>query len=157
MKKIHLLSLIIFLSSCSSYKEKRFYRQIATTGYVGLSYRFSDNGNRSISIFFTSDSTMEIRNRTSIPHNHYLLNFNSTYTYTILDIANLYVNSKVVSNKKLSKSKYIKPYSNKQIPLDSTAIEYVFPDIEGDTIRFSSDLKRLQIRDFNFDRTNNRP
>jgi hypothetical protein len=58
----------------------------------------------------------------------------------------------ISSDKKLSKDKYIKPYSNKQYYLDDNAIKYVFPDIQGDTIRFSSDFQKLQVREFSFGR-----
>lgn len=152
MKKEYILLLIIILSSCSSYRKAETYKQIANRGYVGMKYKFSDSGNRNIDITFNSDSTLAVTNRTNIAQNFYLLNFNSIYFYKVLDIGSVKVNKVLTSDKKLSKSKYLKPYSNNQYYLDNTAIEYVFPDIEGDTVRFSADFQKLQVREFSFER-----
>lgn len=128
------------------------YKQVANKGYVGMKYKFSDSGNRNIDITFNSDSTLAVTNRTNIAQNFYLLNFNNIYSYKILDIGNVKVNKVLSIDKKLSKSRYIKPYSNKQYYLDNTAIEYVFPDLERDTIRFSADFQKLQVMEFSFDK-----
>lgn len=151
MKKEYILFLVIILSSCSSYNKIESYKQIANKGYAGLKYKFSDSGNRNINVTFISDSTLAVTNKTNIAQTYYLLNFNSIYSYKILDVGNLYINKILLSDKKLSKSRYIKPYSNKQYYLDSTAVEYIFPNIEEDTLRFSADFQRLQIREFSFD------
>jgi hypothetical protein len=152
MKKEYLLLLIIIISSCSSYRKAETYKQIAYKGYAGMKYKFSDSGNRNIEISFNNDSTITIINRTNIAQNYYLLNFNSVYSYKMLDIGSININKMISSDKKLSKDKYIKPYSNKQYYLDDNAIKYVFPDIQGDTIRFSSDFQKLQVREFSFGR-----
>ena len=58
----------------------------------------------------------------------------------------------ISSDKKLVEGKYIKPYSNRQYYFDNNAVEFVFPDLVKDTIRFSANFQRLQIKEFSFDR-----
>jgi hypothetical protein len=152
MKKGCIILGAIIISSCGSYRIAETYKNIANKGYVGLRFRFTDSGNRNIEIRFDTDSILAVTNRTNIAQNHYLLNFNCSYSYKVLDIGSIYIDKMLSTDKKLSKAKYIKPYNNRQYYLDNTAVEYVFPDLEGDTIRFSADFKRLQIKEFSFDK-----
>lgn len=124
------------------------YKQIANKGYAGMKYKFSDSGNRNIEITFNSDSTLVVINRTNIAQNYHLLSFNRAYSYKMLDIASVKIIKILQSDKKLSRNRYIKPYDTKQYYLDSNAVELVFPDIVGDTVRFSSDFQKLQVREF---------
>lgn len=148
MKKEFLILIILILSSCGSYRVAETYKQIANKGYAGMKYQFSDSGNRNIEITFKSDSTLTVINRTNIAQNYHLLSFNRAYSYTMLDIASVKIVKMLQSDKNLSQNSYIKPYDTKQYYLDNNAVKLVFPDIIGDTIRFSSDFQELQVREF---------
>ncbi len=99
MKKEYVLLLAIILSSCSPYRKAETYKEIANKGYIGLEYRFTDSGNRNIEIRFDSDSILAVTNRTNIAQNHYLLNFNSLYSYKMLDIGSIFINKMISSDK----------------------------------------------------------
>lgn len=146
-----MISILFF--SCKSSYQSSVYKEIAETGYANLRYRFSDNGNRDLTIFFLNDSIVKVMNNTSIAHNHYLLNFNSSYLYKRGNIGTITVGRLLESDKERpGKTKYAKPYENVSYPLDNKAIEYIFPDMEGETMRFSADFKRLQVKEFSFER-----
>jgi|LSQX01.2.fsa_nt_gb hypothetical protein len=66
----------------------------------------------------------------------------------MLDIASIKIIKILQNDKYLSQNRYIKPYDTKQYYLDSNAVGLVFPDIVGDTVRFSSDFQKLQVREF---------
>lgn len=119
----------------------------------GLIYRFSDSGNRALKIEFLTDSTLLVNNASSISHNYYLVSFKCKYLYRRNEIGAVVIGGKIDCDKPLQKSSYRKPYDNKTYTMDSLAYQHIFPDIENDTLRFSSDFKRLQIREFSFDRT----
>jgi len=85
---------------------------------------------------------------TNIAQNYHLLSFNRAYSYTMLNIASVKIVKMLQSDKNLSQNSYIKPYDTKQYYLDNNAVKLVFPDIIGDTIRFSSDFQKLQVREF---------
>ncbi len=148
MVKEFLILIILILSSCGSYRMAETYKRIANNAYAGMKYKFSDSGNRNIEITFNSDSTLVIINRTNIAQNYHLLSFNRAYSYKMLDIASVKIVKMLQSDKKLSHNRYIKPYDTKQYYLDNNAFELVFPDIVGDTVRFSSDFQKLQVREF---------
>jgi hypothetical protein len=151
MNKVVLILIAGLISSCSSrssYPYKKF-----PSGLRGLSYNFSDNGNRGLEIRFLTDTTLTVDNRSSVSHNYYLVSFNSKYLYRRNEVGTVIIQAKIDSNKRLRKSNiYRKPYDNRRYTMDSLAFQYVFPDIEGDTMRFSSDFKRLQIKEFCFER-----
>ena len=143
------LILVILLSSCRSRTTCKYHKIIHLRG---LNYLFSDNGNRGLKIVFSTDTTLEVSNRSSISHNFYLVSFDAQYLYTRNEIGTVVVRKKIKSSKDLQKSGYVKPYDGRGYPMDSLAYRYIFPDIEGDTLRFSSDFKRLQVREFCFER-----
>ncbi|TKG87532.1 hypothetical protein EYV94_28205 [Puteibacter caeruleilacunae] len=152
MNKLYLLLLIVACLSCSSYRQSKTYKQIARYGYTGMKYRFSDSGARNIVLTFQNDSTLSVTNKTDIAQIRYLLNFDCTYSYKWLDIASVEIREILSSNKELHQHGYIKPYDNRQFVYDKNAVKMIFPDIVGDTLRFSGDYKKLQIREFSFDR-----
>lgn len=146
------MSLSLF--SCTSAYQSNVYKKIAETGYANLKYKFSDNGNRGLTIFFLNDTVVKVMNNTSIAHNHYLLNFNSSYIYKKEKIGTVTVGRMIERDKeRLNKIRYAKPYEDVSYPLDSKAVEFIFPDIEGETMRFSADFKKLQIKEFCFEKT----
>jgi len=155
MKKLGIIIVLVILlfSACTINKVRtnRIYEHIASEGFNDLTYNFSDNGNRNLKIKFYGDSTLLLTNVTSISQTYYALSFKCTYSFKQLNIGSLYISNKISCDKKLSKTKYLKPYDNQQYTINENAIDYIFPDIQGDTIRFSSDFKRLQIKEFCFE------
>jgi hypothetical protein len=151
MKYIYISLALIIFSSCISNGKKQLYKKVAN-GYIGLKYKFSDSGDRNIQISFSNNGTIEVTNRTNMAHGHQVLNFNAKYSFKVFNVGSLYIDNVLYSDKILSKIKYTKPYVNSHNNLDSTAVQYIFPNIEGDTIRFSADFQKLQIKEFNFDR-----
>jgi hypothetical protein len=153
MKKYMQIIFLLFLVACkSSHSTVRIYQKIANTGMCGIKYKFSDCGQRYIIISFVSDSIVEVVNRTSIAHSHSKLNFDNQYRYKMVELGIILVYNKIGGDKPLSKNKYIKPYNNKSFILDSNSVEFIFPNIEDDTLSFSSDFKKLQIKEFCFDK-----
>lgn len=151
--KINSLFFFFILLSCTRNHQISVIKRIHEKGYVGLLYKFHDNGNRNISLKFVNDSVILIRNTTNISHNYYLLNFTCEYLYRKAALGTIYFEKLIKSDKVFNKNdKYIKPYNNKPFPLDNSAIEYIFPDIEGDSAFFSKDLRKLQIKEFSFDK-----
>jgi hypothetical protein len=152
--KAHLIALLLLFFSCKASQQKNIYEKIVKDGYRNLKYKFSDNGNRGLIIEFSNDSLARVSNHTSIGHNYYLLNFNREYIYQKSRLGVIVIEKLIKSDKSaLNNDKYLKPYDNSSYVLDSNATEYVFPDIIGDTIRFSSDFKKLQVREFCFEKT----
>lgn len=145
--------LIILIFVCFSCKTSQFniniYSRIASRGYNGLSYGFSDMGSRNLKIKFLNDSTLKVSNRTDISQNFYFSNFEMIYSYKPLKMGEIIVKELIQSDKKIEMEEgYLKPYEND--PSFDQKAQHLFPNIVGDTIRFSSDFKRLQIREFNF-------
>lgn len=151
MKKVSIFLLLLTFISCNVYRQANIYKRVANKGYVGMKYKFSDSGNRNIEIEFISDSIIHINNKPNIAQTYYLFSFNSIYSYRILDIGGIYINRMLSSDKNLGKDSYIKPFSIKQYSHNNNEVN-VFPNLEGDTIRFSSDYRKLQVREFCFDR-----
>lgn len=144
-----LVVLQVLISSCnpSAHTYSKFVH------LDGLTYRFSDNGNRALKIEFLTDTILAVTNKSSVSHNHHLVNFDSRYLYRRNEIGTVAIQKKISSDKPLQKSRvYRKPYDNRGYTMDSSAYQYIFPDIEGDTLRFSSDFKRLQVKEFCFDK-----
>lgn len=154
MKKEFLLVFLI-ICSCNSYKRIETLKQVAKKDYSGLKYKFSDSGNRNINITFNCDSTITVTNRTNIAQNYHLFYFNCIYFYKIIDVSSINIIKTITCDKSLKKNNYIKPYNNKQYSLDKNTIDYIFPDLFGDTIRFSADFQKLQVREFCFERVKN--
>ncbi|HEY0769262.1 MAG TPA: hypothetical protein VGD31_02940 [Sphingobacteriaceae bacterium] len=149
IRSISLLAILLALfSSCNT--ATRTYRSFTHLG--GLAYRFSDNNNRILKIEFLTDSTLGVTNRSGLEHNYHLVDFNSQYLYERSEIGTIVILKKIDRDKPLQKSIYRKPYDNRPYTMDSFAYQYIFPDIEGDTLRFSSDFKKLQVSEFCFDK-----
>jgi len=150
MIKSILILLIVTCFSCKTSQYSNIYTRIANKGYSGLSYEFSDMGSRNLSIYFLNDSTLKISNKTDIGHNHHLSNFESIYSYNSLKLGELRIEQLLSTSKKKKylKQGYAKPYQND--PNFDQKAHNIFPNVQGDTIRFSSDFKNLQIREFNF-------
>jgi len=151
MKKVYFLLIIVF-SSCSAYRQGETYNKIVRNGFAGIKYSFSDSGNRNIEITFNDDSTLNVINKTNIAQTYYLLNFDCFYSYKMLDIASIKIIKMLSSDKQLKQDGYLKPYDYRQYEINNSAVQFVFPDLTGDTIRFSADLGKLQVREFCFDR-----
>lgn len=147
MRSIFVLALLALISSCAPTSKYSKFAHLR-----GLNYRFSDNGNRDLKIEFLTDTTLAVTNRSSISHNYYLVNFDSKYLYERNEIGTVVIRNKISSDKELQKSMYRKPYDNRSYTMDNMAYQYIFPDIEGDTLRFSSDFKKLQVKEFCFER-----
>lgn len=149
MNKITSISILLLIFSCGV-RPQRLYKKFRHL--EGINYAFSDSGHRYLKLRFLTDTTLLVTNRSSSSHNYYLLNFDSKYLYKRNEIGTVIVRRRIDSNKSLIKSNYRKPYENRSYTMDSLAFQYIFPDIEGDTMRFSSDFNRLQVKEFCFDR-----
>lgn len=114
-------------------------------------YKFSDNSNRNVTAVILNDSVIELNNRTNIAHNHYLFNFKIVYKYEKAGFSSIVISKIISSNKSLSKGLYLKPFDFRPFTTDSVTSKYIFPDLLNDTLRFSKDHKRLQIKDFCFE------
>lgn len=150
MRYIYIILLVI-ISSCASQRSLERYKQIEDQGYIGLKYKFSDSGNRNIEVTFEDDSTLHVVNRTNIQQSSYLLNFDINYSFKRASINSIVVDKYKSGDKRLFKKDYLGPYNYRQYTMDKDAIKYIFPDIKGDTLRFSPDFKKLQILEFCFD------
>ena len=151
MKKEFLMVFLI-MCSCNAHKRIETYKQIAKKDYSGLMYKFSDSGNRNIRITFNNDSTITMTNRTNSAQNYNLFYLNCIYSYKILNVNSIKIINTISSDKSLKKNNYLRPYDYKQYVLDENAINYILPDLVGDTIRFSADFQKLQVREFCFER-----
>jgi hypothetical protein len=150
MNKITLILIFLMIFSCRV-SPQRLYKKFRRLN--GFSFTFSDSGRRYLKLRFLTDTTLLITNRSSVLHSYYFLNFDSKYLYRRNEIGTVIVQSRIDSNKPLTTSTiYQKPYENRSYTMDSLAFRYIFPDIEGDTLRFSSDFKRLQVKEFCFER-----
>ncbi|GHE72282.1 hypothetical protein GCM10011340_30670 [Roseivirga thermotolerans] len=148
MHKTYSLLIVIFCMSCSPHLRGKI------TTYSSLSYKFSDSGNRSLKIDFKNDSIVTVSNRTSIAHNHGFLNFDVSYEYKTGLLGTVIIVGMLNSNRIFQENdKYLKPYENRDFSFDSGSADYLFPDISGDTIRFSRDFNTLQIKEFSFKRS----
>ena len=114
-------------------------------------YKFSDNSNRNVNAIILNDSVIELHNRSNIAHNYYLFNFKIVYKYEKVGFSSIVISKIISSNKSLSKGLYLKPYDFRLFTTDSVTSKYIFPDLLNDTLRFSKDHKRLQIKDFCFE------
>ncbi len=96
---------------------------------------------------------MQVSNHTNIAQHYYLLTFTDEYLYKEGKLGTILIGKLTSSNKPRSdKMMYAKPYEDVPYLLDSNAFKYIFPDIEGEVFRFSSNFRKLQIREFSFDK-----
>lgn len=129
--------------------------EVYLEGYIGSTYLFSDTRNRNLKIVFLNDSIIELSNTSKIStvfHRTYL-NFECKYLYEGINLNEVYVVKDMDCKiPEFPSSQYLKPFEYRHFTVDDSAIEYIFPNITNDTIRFSADLQRLQIREFCFER-----
>ena len=151
IKKLMLL-LIPCLLSCSTYRNAQTFKHVDKQGYTGFKYKFSDNGNRCVFIEFVNDSALTVRNTPRIAQTYNLLSFNCTYSYSKNDFGIIYINNMLSGDKELNDSSYVLPFSNRHFTLDTNAPFNLFPDLRGDTLRFSSDFQKLQAKEFCFEK-----
>ncbi len=165
MKKlIYIFAVVIFLFSCrttnrqiqSDLRELQKNLDVYVEGYIGSVFLFSDTRNRNLKIVFLNDSILELSNTSKIStvfHRTYL-NFKCTYSYRALKLNEVkIINDTGCKIGKSSEIQYLKPFEYRGYTIDENAVHYIFPNITNDTIRFSSDLNRLQIREFCFERS----
>ena len=160
-----ILSLSLLTFSCKTNqkarKEIRQFREnmeIHVKGYKGNEYVFSDTGNRNLRLIFINDTLLEISNTSNIAsvfHRTYL-DIKCRYIFkpislTELEIINPLLGCGFPENSEID---YLRPYDFRHFTIDKNAIKYIFPNINNDTIRFSADLTRLQIREFCFEKQN---
>jgi hypothetical protein len=139
---------LLFFSACTSPP-----KLVKFSHLHGLAYRFSDNSNRMLKIDFLTDTTLVVTNRSSMSHSYHLVNFETKYLYKRNEIGTVLIQRRTASDKPLQKSKsYRRPYDNRSYLMDNNAYQYIFPDIEGDTLRFSSAFDKLQVREFSFEK-----
>ena len=153
MKNYRILLLVVsisYLSGCNSkFSQKRIITDYVSKGYTTFEYTFSDSGRRNLKIKFSSDSTLELSNHVSKANApiYYLWNFNVEYSYSSISIGEIQVHQMLSSNaEKFTKGNYLKPYSRSNLKSKKD----IFPDISGDTILFSPDFMKIQIKEFSF-------
>lgn len=152
----------MFVISCQTNRKfRRQTRELERTievyakGFVGSTFVFSDTRNRNLRIVFLNDSIFELSNTSSVPtvfHSNFL-NFKCKFLYEKINIHKVYVVKDIDCKiPKLPSLQYLKPFDFSHFTIDEHAIEYLFPNIDNDTVRFSADLQKLQIREFCFER-----
>ena len=153
--RVVLFAILFFVFSYKSFSQNKLLKRIVEKGYTDFKYIFSDNGNRNLTILFLNDSIIKISNNSNIGENYSYLNFSSEYFYSKDKVGTIILGKIKTGNMTIKdKSRYLKPYENIPFPIDSTAVSYIFPNIEGEVIRFSSDFKKMQVREFCFEKTN---
>lgn len=136
-------------SGCNRQYSREALENYVVKGYIPFDYIFSDSGKRNLRLKFLTDSTLAISNRVTKEHapTYYLYNFDVIYSYKPIEMGVIKILEPLNDNKVLDKGNYIKPYNKGSF----VSIESVFPDIEGDSIFFSNDFKKIQIKEFSFD------
>lgn len=169
MKKLLLLLFFIAITiSCQTNrktkkhleKELRANMSIHVKGYIGSVYYFSDTSDRNLRVLFLNDTLIEISNTSIIntPYHNAHLDVKCKYVYKSINLTELLIirslnGCKLPQNPEIS---YLKPFDFRHFTIDEKAIQYIFSDITNDTIRFSSKLEKLQIREFCFDKIINK-
>ena len=125
---------------------------LASQDYKGLHYTFSDYGDRNIDILFITNDTLQVTNHSTVPHRLGLLNFKAIYYIKKLSPYEFCIERKISCDRKLKKNKYTKPYSRQRPLVGDDVLDYIFPDLEKETIVFSNDFQKLQVKEFCFDK-----
>lgn len=153
MKNYKILFLVVGISlllGCNSnFFQKKIITDYVSKGYPTFEYTFSDVGMRNLKIRFLSDSILKVSNRVIKEHtpSHHLWNFDVQYRYSSDDIGIIQVHEMLSSNSNFfTKENYLKPYSRDKF----NSKENIFPDINGDTLFFSSDFMKIQVKEFLF-------
>ena len=147
MKYLFYLLAILLLFCCTSNKiivELKKKKGL----YTNLNYVFSDNRIRNVSIHFDNDSVLTVSNNVYKEHSHsaYKYNFEESYRYQEIELGVISIVCQINGNNKDKYlEEYVKPYVNSTFINERS----IFPNLLNDTIRFSSDFKRIQIKEFN--------
>lgn len=155
-KLIFTFLVLIFLVSCQTLYQKRkihLLKSISENGYSGLKYSFEEHGQRNLFVVFYNDSILEVSNFAKMPYIQQMqLNFKCIYLYRPINITEILILEDVDCNiPKKHNTGYLKPFDYyRTFTIDEEAVLYIFPNIYNDTIRFSADFKKLQIREFCF-------
>ena len=146
---ITLIAIAGFIVGCShKISEKKILTELVSNGYISNEYTFSDSGIRNLKIRFVNDTVLEVSNAVIRDHapSQYRWLFSTQYKYSSPEVGVIAIEEVLSENNKLIDGNYVKPYS--RAPFQS--LESVFPDIKGDSIFFSQDFMKIQIREFSF-------
>ena len=120
-------------------------------------YTFSDFGRRNLTFELINDSIIQISNKDKCRiHDHNLVNFETKYIFESNEVSSLVVKKvyKDSRNNYDNNIRYLKPFEYTHFKLSNNLQNYIFPSIVGDTLRFSADFRKLQVREFCFEAEN---
>lgn len=146
--KYLIVSIAIIVISLSCNNSKNVVKKYFTGGYTSLEYSFSDFGIRNLKITFRNDSILELNNYVTKDNAPNALSFNlhSEYLYSKISINEILITKLIKSNFALKDNRYNKPYQG-----TFSDINNLFFNMTNDTVRFSNDFKKMQIREFCFE------